>query len=380
MKLARSCKYTRLGGRLRKPKLPPVHVTIPRQTRLRLHNAWEILRANLTLRSAASRHALRLGLTLALATALYRIFPMLVQRGYWIPLTALLVLKPDFRTTFARGVARLVGTMLGAVLTTLLVAVLAPTQELLVILDAIMAYLAFSFLYANYAIFSAFITMETVFLLTFVVPQPLETVTYRAIDTAIGGILALLIYALWPTWERSQVPGNIANRIEALRRYFVAVMDAYAHPEAYDALAIHDRLRESRLARSNAEASVERSLQEPEPHRIDPDLALGLLGAADNIARSVLALEAYLLDNPSRHAIPQITTFTAKVDESLRLLATAIREERPVTALPNLEEALRTLEQAEKSGNRTRNEASTDLRFVISEAKHIIRSINAMGV
>jgi len=118
---------------------------------------------------------------------------MLVQRGYWIPLTALLVLKPDFRTTFARGVARLIGTMLGAVLTTLLVAVLAPTQELLVMLDAIMAYLAFSFLYANYAIFSAFITMETVFLLTFVVPQPLETVTYRAIDTAIGGILALLI-------------------------------------------------------------------------------------------------------------------------------------------------------------------------------------------
>src|SRR3989442_8442272 len=185
-----------------------------------------------------------------------------------------------------------------------------------------------------------------------------------------GTILALLIYALWPTWERSQVPGNIANRIEALRRYFVAVMDAY------DALAIHERLRESRLARSNAEASVERSLQEPEPYRIDPDLALGLLGAADNIARSVLALEAYLLDNPSRHAIPQITAFTAKVDEALRLLATAIREERPVTALPNLEEALRTLEHAEKSGNRTRNEATTALRFVISEAKHLNPTTN----
>ena len=369
-KLAKSSNYPQQRA--------PVHIDIPPQGHLRVHNARAILRANLTLRSSTLRHAIRLGFTLALATALYRLLPLPLQRGYWIPLTALLVLKPDFRTTFARGVARLIGTMLGAVLTTLLVAVLAPTQGLLVMLDAIMAYLAFSFLYANYAIFSAFITMETVFLLTFVVPQPIETVTYRAIDTALGGILALLIYAVWPTWERSQVPGNIANRIEALRRYFVAVMDAYAHPDAYDALATHDRLRESRLARSNAEASVERSLQEPEPYRIDPDLALGLLGAADNIARSVLALEAYLLDNPSRHAIPQIAAFTAKVDEALRLLATAIREERLVTALPNLEEALRTLEHAEKSGNRTRNEASTDLRFVISEGKHIIRNINAM--
>ena len=66
-----------------------------------------------------------------------------------------------------------------------------------------------------------------------------------------------------------------------------------------------------------------------------------------------------------------------------RLLARAARHNaerlaRRFIAGSNLEEALRTLEHAEKSGNRTRNEASTDLRFVISEAKHIIRNINAM--
>ena len=76
--------------------------------------------------------------------------------------------------------------------------------------------------------------------------------------------------------------------------------------------------------------------------------------------------EAYLLDNPSRHALPQITAFTATVDEALHLLARAIREKQPVKTLPNLEEALRDLEHSEKSANRTRNAASTDLRFVIS--------------
>src|SRR5947209_386533 len=155
-KLAKSAKYQQQRS--------PVHIDVPPQGHLRVHNARAILRANLTLRSSTLRHAIRLGFTLALATALYRLLPLPLQRGYWIPLTALLVLKPDFVATFTRGVARLLGTMLGAVLTTVLVSVLAPTHTLLVVLDAVMAYLAFSVLYVNYAIFSMFITMETVFL------------------------------------------------------------------------------------------------------------------------------------------------------------------------------------------------------------------------
>jgi uncharacterized membrane protein YccC len=313
---------------------------------------------------------------LALATALYRIVPLPLQRGYWIPLTVLLVLKPDFRTTFARGVARTLGTMLGAVLTTVLLSLLAPPPGLLVILDSIVAYLAFSVLFVNYALFSAFLTMETVFLLTFVTPQPLITAEYRAIDTAVGGVLALLIYVLWPTWESSQVPGNLADRLEALRRYCIAVMEAYANPGAYDASTFLNLRMELRLARSNAEGSVERSLHEPKPHRVDPDLAQGALRAADNIVQSALALEAYLIDNPARHALPEMTTFAKKVDEALHLLATAIREDQSVSTLPDLQKALQALKHSGKSASDIENEA--DLHFVLNEAKRIIRNINTI--
>jgi len=368
-KLAKSWRHTH------QPLSAHIHIRAPRQAYLRLHNAQAILRANLTLRSATFRHAIRLGVALALATALYRILPLPIERGYWIPLTVLLVLKPDFTSTFARGAARLLGTMLGAVLTTLLVSLLAPTQTLLVILDGIMAYLAFSVLYVNYAIFSAFITMETVFLLTFVTPQPLVTAAYRAVDTIIGGILALLIYALWPTWERSQVPGNIADRLEAIRHYFVAIMQDYVNHHAYNELTLHNLRMASRLARSNAEASVTRSLQEPAPHRFDLDLARGLLGAADNIIQSLLTLEAYLVDNPSRHALPQLGLFSSTVDAALQKLIIAIREGHPVTDFPDLQEALHSLEQAVKSA---RPESRADLHTVIGETKRIIRNIDAM--
>jgi hypothetical protein len=57
---------------------------------------------------------------------------------------------------------------------------------LLVIFVAISVYLAFSFLFANYAIFSVFITMEVVFLLAFVIPQSEMAAAYRISQSARG--------------------------------------------------------------------------------------------------------------------------------------------------------------------------------------------------
>lgn len=354
---------------------PSIHIRIPRPRQLQIHDTVEILRANLTLRSTAFRHAIRLGIALALATALYRIFPLPIQRGYWIALTALLILKPDFTTTFTRGIARAPGTMLGAILTTLLVTTLKPSNDMLVLLDAITAYIAFSILLANYALFSVFITIEVVFLLTFVIPQPLDTTAYRTIDTAIGSVLALLIYALWPTWERTQTPHFLEVRLHAVQRYTIAVLRAYADPAAFNIHMLDALLKEARLARSNAEASIQRSLQEPEPHRINKDVAWGLLGAMNVLVRSALVLEAYLIDNPS-HALPALTQFEEKVDEALNILATAIHERQKVTPLPDLQKAFRIIDSISRPD--TQQEGTTNLSVVRAEAKQIIRTIHTM--
>ena len=49
--------------------------------------------------SPAFRHAVRLAVVIPLATAISYVLPW--QRGYWLPLTALIVLKPDFAATAA---------------------------------------------------------------------------------------------------------------------------------------------------------------------------------------------------------------------------------------------------------------------------------------
>ena len=148
-KLAKSWKH-------RQPH-QPIHFRIAKPAPLQLHSTYATIRANLTLRSAAFRHAIRLGITLAIATALYKLTPLPIHNGYWTPLTALLVLRPDFSTTVVRGIARTLGTVLGAVLAAILVSQLAPTKELLILLEVIVTYLAFSVLLVNYALFSLFI-------------------------------------------------------------------------------------------------------------------------------------------------------------------------------------------------------------------------------
>ena len=350
-------------------------VNTPEQPGLRLRDPLAILRANFTLRSTACRHAIRLGVILALATLLYRIFP--IQRGYWIPLTALLVLKPDFTTTFARGTARSMGTILGAVLTTALVALLMPTNTTLVILDALAAFIAFSFLNLNYAIFSSFVTVEVVLLLTFVDPHPFANTFDRALDTVIGGAMALLAYTLWPTWERSQVPKNIAQRIEALQHYFVAVMKAYIHPATYNAQTMQLLRQEARLARTNAAASVERSLKEPASYQLHPDTSRGLIAATDGLAKSILALDANLLDTPEVQPLPLVASFSDEVAETLTALKAEVQGQggEGAVQLEKVQEAMRQLENG-ASGD---GEADLEVQLVAVEAHHIVHGLNAMG-
>jgi uncharacterized membrane protein YccC len=368
-KLAKSWKYAN-----QRSKIALRHV--PRQAFLQVNNARAVVRANLTLRSTTFRHAIRLGVALALATTLYHLIPGLQTGGYLIPLTVLLVLRPDFTSTFSRGLARMLGTMLGAVLAALAATFLARSLGILVLLDVVALYLAYATLFANYAIFSVFITMGVVFLLSFITLQPPAAEAYRAIDTAIGGVLALLIYILWPTWERWQLPGYLADRFEAVRRCVVTVLRSYAQSEAYSDATLHALSKEARLARSNAATSIQNARQEPELQQANVELAQELLDASDAIVRSALTLEAYLLDNPAHPALPAVSAWTEQVDDALGKLATAMRQDHAPIGLPAMQEALHTLE---KSGARAKPTAREDLHFVVAEARRIVSAIDAVN-
>jgi uncharacterized membrane protein YccC len=138
------------------------------------------------------RFGIRLAIVLALSAEIWRLSN--VPSGYWIPMTALLVLKPAFNETVKRTLARIGGTLAGAVITSYLVAHLQPTPVMLAVLVVIFAFLAYATLNVNYALFTLFLTAYIVFLLSLANLPGMLIAHRRALATIIGGMLALLVH------------------------------------------------------------------------------------------------------------------------------------------------------------------------------------------
>jgi hypothetical protein len=143
---------------------------------------------------SAVPYALRLAITLGVSTEIYRHFGF--ANGYWIPMTALLVLRPGLSDTVNRAVARTVGTLAGAVLASFALAHLAPSPPTLAVLTLLFAWLSYSLNNVNYGLFTLCLTAYIVNLLA-LASLPGNVVAYhRAISTMIGGALALTVRLL----------------------------------------------------------------------------------------------------------------------------------------------------------------------------------------
>ena len=109
-------------------------------------------------------------------------------------MTALLVQRPAFSETFTRAAARILGTLAGAWLGSLLIAYLSPGPVVLAIVAALFALLAFATNSVNYGLFAACLTGYIVFLLALnQMPGPVIA-HRRAWCTALGGAIAVLVH------------------------------------------------------------------------------------------------------------------------------------------------------------------------------------------
>jgi uncharacterized membrane protein YccC len=324
------------------PPDDPVRHRRSRPPELATRGARAILRANLTLRSSAFRHAVRLAVTVAAAAALYRALDL--PHGYWVPLTVLFVLRPDFGSTFTRGLQRYIGTAAGVALATVIAAAFHPGPYALAALCTVLAVGIFAFLLSNYGLFTLSVTAFIVFFVAFGGIPEYKTALQRLLASVIGATLTLGIYALWPTWERSTLPDTLADLIDADRGFVNAVLACWLNPADRDRNAIRRARARARVARTNTEAAVQRALDEP----TGKHAALGttevtsLLASLRRLADGGLALEAYL-DDARSPAPPEAEVLARQLDAALSELAAATRDHRPPAPLPPLRETQQEL-------------------------------------
>lgn len=286
------------------------------------------LLANLSFDSTVFRHAVRMAVCLALGDAIGRSTGL--QRTYWIPMTIAIVLKPDFTGTFARGVLRVAGTMAGLALATLLFRLVHTGVTADIALMALFTLLLRWYGPANDGIFVIVVSALVVLLAAVTGVAPGAVIAARALNTALGGTLALLAYAIWPTWEKTQTRAALAEMLDAYREYIQAVLGAWQGAS----LADIERVRvKGRRARSNAQASVDRMSGEPGVAEPQVNSLNTMLVHSHALVHAAMAMESRLHRNPRDPAPEWMPAFAASVDRALVTLSDVLRNpDKPYAA------------------------------------------------
>lgn len=347
---------------------------LARQTwREALAGRFAMLRENLNLQSATFRHALRLAILVSLGDVLGRMVSW--RRTYWLPMTIVLVLKPEFTATFTRGVLRIIGTIVGLLLATALFHVIHPAVALQLALIFLFVFFLRWLGPANYGVFAIVVSGLIVLLLAIAGVPPKDVISARGINTVVGGTMAIIAYRLWPTWERTRISERIARMLDAYRDYFHAVLRS-GQVDASSVQEMERSRRAARVARSNLEASVDRLSSEPGATRDQMSRLNAILASSHRFIHAVMALDTIVSQNPAPSGSAPLKKFAAAAMTTLALLSSALRGGRVISReFPDLREEHRLMAQARTGANES--EARYDSISV--EADRIANTVNTMA-
>jgi uncharacterized membrane protein YccC len=186
----------------------------------------KVLTDNLSLQSNYFRHSLRV----SLATLAGYIISMFLQVGhnYWILLTIIVILKPNYSLTKKRNFERLFGTIAGAIAGLIILYFIKDRTALFFIMLVLMLG-TYSLLRTNYMWSVIFMTPYVLLIFQLLYDTPLKNVlTDRLIDTSIGSAIAFIANLLLvPLWEHEQISGYIATAIEKNTAWFKTVVTEF---------------------------------------------------------------------------------------------------------------------------------------------------------
>ena len=168
-----------------------------------------------------TRHAIRLGILIVVATAIAEYVPS--THTYWLPLTVAWVTKPDLAGTAERVLTRIAGTMLGLAIFGAIALTVGPDQPVMLVLYSVGVLFAVAWLPANYAICVAGWTPAVLALISLGFPEVTELIGPRLVETIFGGALVIAIATLWPTRLTHQLGSRLASTARALRAYGRAI-------------------------------------------------------------------------------------------------------------------------------------------------------------
>jgi uncharacterized membrane protein YccC len=288
-------------AQLRRPRLPG-----------RVRSIIAVVRGQLVWSSPVLRHAVRLASATAIAVAVARFAD--VPHGYWIPLTVVMVLRPETAHTYTRCVGRVAGNVLGIVVASAVILLLHPTGYVAATLAVVFLGVAYAVSGFGYLALSAALAAAIVLLVDVGGTTGTAAVGDRLLATLIGGALAILAHVAVPDDAVVRLRQRAGELLKTETDYAATVIKAFVHRLDDPAEALSSAWERAFRARAAFEAAAGASWSQDRPFR---RWLRSYRTALNAVTAACAALEASL---PARPSATLSRDFTTAVDSYVEAL------------------------------------------------------------
>ena len=296
---------------------------------------------NLSFNSYLFRHALRFAVAMLFAFILGTLLD--IHNTYWILLTIIVIIRPNYGLTKERSKDRIIGTFIGAAIA---IAIVLLTQNTIVygVLAIISLTLSIALIQQNYKSAAALITINIVFVYSLINPNAFEVIQYRVIDTIIGAIIAIVAnYMLWPSWEVNNLKNVLVNALQKNKSYILATKDLY-HEKDENLLAYKIARKEVFLAISNLNAAFQRLTQDPKSKQKEFELIYNLVTLNQTMVSAIASIGSFIMNHKTTPASQEFNVLIEKIANTLHIAA-----EQLVGKIPEQQNDEKTIKEAEET-------------------------------
>jgi uncharacterized membrane protein YccC len=288
---------------------------------------FRMILSHMRLDSPIFRFSLRVAMAISVGLAVAALLPY-ATHSYWIVLTIVIILKPSFSMTKQRRRDRIVGTVIGCVITALIIKFL--NYPAFILSALVLSTVAMpTFVYLRYRYAAVAVSVMILLQMYLIAPGNDNLIMERLVDTVVGAVVATVFSFVLASWEYQSLPRLVSAVLEVNRRYMQASFDLLQGKGKDDfAYRIErKRLMDSLAALSSA---LVRMLDEPSSkQRAVEDINLFIVQNYLLVAH-VAALRAILRRHAKELPAAQVNAMLAEShDQVVDVLEHALAERNP---------------------------------------------------
>ncbi|WP_338767909.1 FUSC family membrane protein [Massilia sp. METH4] len=309
----------------------------------------QVMLSHFRIDSPILRFSLRVAMAIAVGLSIGTLLPYSAH-SYWIILTIVIILRPSFSMTKQRRGDRITGTVIGCVITAVIL--LFFNHPAVILTALVLATIATpTFVYLRYRYTAIAVSIMILLQMNLAAGGSIHVITERLVDTFIGAAVATVFSFVLASWEYQSLPKLVQQVLAANLRYMEAAFELLQGKCRND---FPYRIQRKGLmdALAMLSAAMVRMLDEPaSKRRAVEDINLFVVQnylLVAHVAALRAILRRHVKDIPAREVNRMLAASHVQV---CRALSSALGRHGVQVAVPNLEDDLAWSETIAPAGS-----------------------------